>query len=122
MFIIYFGVALLSTIAGSMAGLGGGVIIKPVLDFLGDYNISTIGLLSSFTVFSMAFVSIIKQIMYKSKIDIKNTGALAIGSVLGGLIGSKFNRKFSNEVIIKVFNTVVAMIIALNIYNIITVL
>ncbi len=42
MVLIYFLVALLSTICGSMAGLGGGVIIKPVLDFLGDYNIETI--------------------------------------------------------------------------------
>ena len=30
MVLIYFLVALLSTICGSMAGLGGGVIIKPV--------------------------------------------------------------------------------------------
>lgn len=89
MSIIYFFVALLSTIAGSMAGLGGGVIIKPVLDFLGDYNLATIGVLSSFTVFSMAVVSIIKQLTYKNKFDIKNTGALAIGSILGGLLGQK---------------------------------
>lgn len=89
MVLIYFLVALLSTIAGSMAGLGGGVIIKPVLDFLGDYNIATISVLSSFTVFAMAVVSIIRQILYKSKIDIKNTGALAIGSVLGGLLGQQ---------------------------------
>lgn len=89
MILIYFFVALLSTIAGSMAGLGGGVIIKPVLDFLGDYNIATISVLSSFTVFAMAIVSIIRQILYKSKIDIKNTGALAIGSVLGGLLGQQ---------------------------------
>ncbi|MGG5462050.1 sulfite exporter TauE/SafE family protein [Clostridium sp. B9] len=113
MFIIYFGVALLSTIAGSMAGLGGGVIIKPVLDFLGDYNISTIGLLSSFTVFSMAFVSIIKQIMYKSKIDIKNTGALAIGSVLGGLIGQYWLTVVLNNVSSNIVSVVQSSILAL---------
>lgn len=53
MVLIYFLVALLSTICGSMAGLGGGVIIKPVLDFLGDYNIETIGVLSACTIFSI---------------------------------------------------------------------
>ncbi len=30
----------------------------------------------------MALVSVIKQLSYKSKIDIKNTGLLGIGSVL----------------------------------------
>lgn len=89
MVLIYFLVALLSTICGSMAGLGGGVIIKPVLDFLGDYNIETIGVLSACTIFSMALVSVIKQLSYKSKIDIKNTGLLGIGSVIGGLLGQK---------------------------------
>ena len=51
MVLIYFLVALLSTICGSIDGLGGGVIIKPVLDFLGDYNIETIGVLSACTIF-----------------------------------------------------------------------
>ena len=37
----------------------------------------------------MALVSVIKQLSYKSKIDIKNTGLLGIGSVIGGLLGQK---------------------------------
>ena len=89
MIIIYFLIALLATTVGSMAGLGGGVIIKPVLDFLGDFNLSTISVLSSFTVFSMAIVSIIKQLKYKFKLEIKKTVFIGIGSVLGGLSGEK---------------------------------
>ncbi|MGL4344444.1 MAG: TSUP family transporter [Cellulosilyticaceae bacterium] len=89
MSIIYFLVALIATIAGSMAGLGGGVIIKPVLDFLGDYNVSTIGILSAFTVFSMAVVSIYKQLKYKFSINLLRTFAIGMGSICGGLIGEK---------------------------------
>ena len=37
----------------------------------------------------MALVSVIKQLSYKSKIDIKNTGLLGIGSVIGRLLGQK---------------------------------
>ena len=37
----------------------------------------------------MALVSVIKQLSYKSKIDIKNTGLLGIGSVIEGLLGQK---------------------------------
>ncbi|EGT3616248.1 sulfite exporter TauE/SafE family protein [Clostridium perfringens] len=113
MALIYFFVALLSTIAGSMAGLGGGVIIKPVLDFLGDYNIATISVLSSFTVFSMALVSIIKQLSYKSKIDIKNTGALAIGSVLGGLLGQQILTLILNTIESRIVSLVQSGILAL---------
>lgn len=87
--IAYFLIALGATILGAMAGLGGGVIIKPLLDFLGDYSLSTIGVLSSFTVFSMAIVSIIKQIRYKVKIEVRKTVLIGIGSIIGGVLGDK---------------------------------
>lgn len=50
-----------------MTGMGGGVIIKPAMDFIGTYNAQTIGVISSITVFSMSIVSIIKQIQLKLK-------------------------------------------------------
>lgn len=87
--IVYFLIALGATILGAMAGLGGGVIIKPLLDFLGDYSLSTIGVLSSFTVFSMAVVSIIKQIRYKVKIEVRKTVFIGIGSIIGGVLGDE---------------------------------
>ena len=49
MMILYFGIGLLATIFGSLVGLGGGVVIKPVLDAIGTYDLTTIGILSSFT-------------------------------------------------------------------------
>ncbi len=85
--IIYFLVALIATMLGATAGLGGGVIIKPVLDLLGDYNIVTISVLSSVTVFSMALVSTIKQIKQGFKITGTMT-AVTAGAVFGGILGS----------------------------------
>ena len=35
-YIIYFFLALVSTTIGSLTGMGGGVIIKPLMDVLGD--------------------------------------------------------------------------------------
>lgn len=87
MALIYFLVALIATIIGSMAGLGGGVIIKPVLDSLGHYDITTIGVLSSWTVFAMAIVSILRHLKSKFSLHIKSTFYIAIGSILGGVIG-----------------------------------
>ncbi|GAA0702097.1 sulfite exporter TauE/SafE family protein [Paraclostridium ghonii] len=87
--IIYFLVALFSTVVGSSAGLGGGVIIKPVLDLLGDYSLPTINLLSSSTIFIMSIVTVFYQLKKKDKINPKNTIVIAIGSILGGSIGQK---------------------------------
>ncbi|WP_062320313.1 hypothetical protein [Halolactibacillus sp. JCM 19043] len=60
MAVLYFLVALVATLLGSLAGLGGGVIIKPILDLLGDFDLATISILSSVTVLSMAVVSMFK--------------------------------------------------------------
>lgn len=87
--LIYFVISILSTTVGAMAGLGGGVIIKPMLDFLGDFNLSTISALSSITVFSMAVVSIIKQVMDKVNIEVKKTIVVGIASIVGGILGER---------------------------------
>ncbi|WP_182201736.1 sulfite exporter TauE/SafE family protein [Paraliobacillus salinarum] len=87
MFILYFIIGLFATTLGSIAGLGGGVIIKPVLDFFGHYDLSTIGILSAATVFSMATVSLIKMRKMDVKLDKLNSALIAAGSILGGFIG-----------------------------------
>lgn len=93
--IIYFAIAIIATTIGALAGLGGGVIIKPVLDSLGQYNMSTISLLSSFTVFSMALVSTIKQ--FKSGFEFKmSTLIISIGAISGGILGEFLFSQFKN--------------------------
>ena len=87
--IIYFLVALFSTILGSSAGFGGGIIIKPVLDSLGSYELPTINLLSSSTIFIMSIVTVFYQVKKKDKIDIKKTIVVSFGSIVGGIIGQK---------------------------------
>lgn len=85
--IIYLLVALISTIIGAISGLGGGVIIKPVLDAIGQYDVATIGLLSAFTVFSMAVVSTIKQYVSGIRFEGKRTVFISVGSIAGGFAG-----------------------------------
>lgn len=94
--LIYFLVGLISTTVGAISGIGGGVIIKPVLDMLGNYDIKTIGVLSAFTVFSMSIVSLGKNIKNKVKIEGKRTISIAIGSILGGVIGKQLFGVFLN--------------------------
>ena len=86
--ILYLIIALLATTLGTLAGLGGGVIIKPVLDALGDYDVFVIGVLSSATVCSMALVSTTRRIIGGIRFD-KILVVLAVGAVLGGFAGKQ---------------------------------
>lgn len=117
--ILYFFIALAATVIGAMTGLGGGVIIKPLLDFLGNYNLPTIGVLSSFTVFSMALVSIIKQIRYKVKIELRKTAFIGIGSIAGGVLGNKIVNillMFLSEALVTIIQSLTLAILLIIIY------
>ena len=50
MIVVFFAVSLLASIVGSICGIGGGVIIKPVLDALDVMSVSCISFLSGCTV------------------------------------------------------------------------
>lgn len=85
--ILYFFIALFPTLIGAMSGLGGGIFIKPILDTLGDYNLETIGVLSTSTVLAMAAISLIRLRTTSVKINTKVSAFLAVGSVFGGIAG-----------------------------------
>lgn len=121
MLVLYFLIAIIATIFGSLVGLGGGVVIKPVLDALGSYDISTVGMLSSFTVFSMAVVSILKQIKKGFKIE-KNMLVITLGAILGGAMGNhlftSFLEALNNEGLAKAIQgTILAMLLILVLFK-----
>ena len=62
-YILYFLIAIGATTVGSLTGMGGGVIIKPLMDVMQGFDVETIGVLSSITVFCMSVVSIGKQML-----------------------------------------------------------
>jgi len=69
-------------------GIGGGVIIKPMLDSFDIYSVATISFLSSCTVLSMTTYSVVKSKMSgESHINQKIGFPLAVGAAVGGLLG-----------------------------------
>ena len=56
--LIFFLVALAASVAGAICGIGGGVIIKPVLDLLHLETVTAISFLSGCTVLSMSCYSV----------------------------------------------------------------
>lgn len=84
---LYFIISFLATTIGAISGLAGGIIIKPTLDALGNYPLSTIGMLSSSTVLCMTAVSLVRYLSGKIKIDYKRALLLSIGASIGGILG-----------------------------------
>lgn len=90
MYGLIFMVCLLASLAGAVCGIGGGVIIKPLLDALGILNVAQINFLSGCTVLSMAAYSVMKSKMSgKSRIRTNTSQPLAIGAAAGGIAGKQ---------------------------------
>lgn len=87
MYLLYFLVSLLASVFGGICGIGGGVIIKPVLDATGTMSVSSISFLSGCTVLSMSIVSVLRNRRNRGLIDVKTSTPLAVGAVIGGLVG-----------------------------------
>ena len=84
---VYFILTLCTSVIGAISGIGGGVLMKPVLDLLSPMNAASINFVSSSAVFAMAAVSLIKSRKEKQKIKIRESSILVLGSTLGGVAG-----------------------------------
>ena len=88
--LLYLIVSFLASIIGAICGIGGGVIIKPVLDLCGLASVSTISFLSGCTVLSMSCYSVVKNLSSgESKVDMKTGTPLALGGAVGGILGKQ---------------------------------
>lgn len=86
--ILFFTVSMLASAAGSICGIGGGVIIKPVLDAAGIMSVSSISFLSGCTVLAMSVVSVYKNIRAgTAKLNVRIATGLAVGAAAGGFMG-----------------------------------
>lgn len=84
----FFVICFLASIVGAICGIGGGVIIKPVLDATGALDVSAISFLSGCTVLSMTAYSVARsKLGGESELDLHISFPLAMGAAAGGLIG-----------------------------------
>lgn len=83
----YFLVVLISCLTGAVAGIGGAVIIKPVMDAVSPYDAETVGILASFCVLLMAVVSVTRHAIQKTPFEKKTVIFISAGAVAGGILG-----------------------------------
>ena len=85
--IVFFLIAATASAIGAMSGIGGGVIIKPVMDALQVMDVASINFLSGGTVLTMATYSFFKNRNNAIELNYKVTIFLTIGASLGGVAG-----------------------------------
>ena len=87
---LFFIVSFLASTVGAICGIGGGVIIKPVLDMLRLETVTAISFLSGCTVLSMTCYSVGRSMLAGERRVAPRTGTpLAAGAALGGLLGKQ---------------------------------
>lgn len=86
MIVLVFAICLMASTVGGVCGIGGGVVIKPVLDALGVMTVSTASFLSGLTVLAMACISVYKN-RKTNELDAKRSIPLGIGAAVGGVVG-----------------------------------
>ena len=84
-----FLVAILATTIGGISGVGGGVIIKPVMDAVSGLPVATISFLSGCTVLAMTITSMVRSIGGEVKVEPRRGTLLAIGAAVGGIVGKQ---------------------------------
>ena len=81
-------VSFLSSVIGNICGIGGGIIIKPVLDAFNQYSASQINFLSGVCVLSMTAYSVVRTFIAKENvIHLRFSSFLGVGAAMGGGLG-----------------------------------
>ena len=84
-----FLICLLATTVGGISGVGGGVIIKPVLDAVSGMPVATVSFLSGCTVLAMTVTSMLRSRGGDVKVGPRRGTLLAIGAAIGGVAGKE---------------------------------
>ena len=86
--LIYSIVIFFACVVGAIAGLGGGVFIRPVFDAIGHHDVLNIGFFASLAIFTMAIVSTAKKIQGGAVIHAKTALVISLGAIIGGILGN----------------------------------
>lgn len=88
MILFVFAVCLCASAIGGICGIGGGVMIKPVLDATGVMDVSTVSFLSGLTVIAMSLISVYKN-RKTNELDVARSIPLGLGAAVGGVTGKR---------------------------------
>lgn len=111
---------------GACTGIGGGVLIKPIVDAMGIMSVETTSFLSGITVLAMTTVSMIRNRKMllspssgDSRMQIGKTALLGVGAAGGGMIGkyifSTVQAASSSPSLVKAAQTAILLILTVGV-------
>lgn len=119
MTLLYFFVSLMASVAGAISGIGGGMVIKPVLDATHTLSVGTISFLSGCTVLVMTTVSLIRSRKGSVTLNMKMSTLLGIGAALGGVLGKELfdmaQKVLPSESIVGAIQSIILLIITVGV-------
>ena len=93
LYLLFLAVSFGASVVGAICGIGGGVLIKPVLDAVSGLSVAAVSFLSACTVLSMTSCSMLRAFKKgDTLIDRKVSTPLAIGAAFGGVAGKEIFR------------------------------
>lgn len=87
MLILLFAVCFFASALGTIAGFGGGVIIRPVIEATGLFSTSVLSFMTSCTVLAMSASSLIRGRSNGVHLRTRISTPIGIGAALGGVYG-----------------------------------
>lgn len=97
LYLLFLAISFGASSVGAICGIGGGVIIKPLLDAFGVLSVSVISFLSGCTVLAMTCYSVVKsKLSGESLVDMRTGTPLALGAAIGGGLGKTMFQTISN--------------------------
>lgn len=115
--LIVFFIVLFACSLGSVSGIGGGIIIKPLMDAMGGFSAASVNAMASVTVLTMTTVSIIKSRENARGINWLIVLFFAVGSMVGGVVGNTMLAKFianaANDAIVTIVQSIFQILLVL---------
>jgi len=113
-------ITFIATVIGAISGIGGGVLIKPVMDALVDYPVATISFLSGNTVLAMTAVSLLRSRKDSIKVDSVVGTPLAIGGAFGGVFGklifSAIQQAYQNDALLGLVQNILMVLLTVTVF------
>jgi len=111
--LVYFFIILLVISTSAIAGISGGVVLRPVFDLLGFHSPIEIAFYMRVAVLTMTVSSTLKQIKMGTKIKMDKALTLALGAVFGGWVGQQILEWmviYLDADIIQVFQNIMSLV------------
>lgn len=106
MLIVLLLVCIVASLIGSISGIGGGIIIKPLVDSLNFMSLETLNFLSGTTVLSMSIATLFRNKNEIANINTKLPLYLGMGSIIGGFYGKSMFNTFIDKFPISYVNII----------------